>query len=84
MKIFITGATGFVGGHFINIVPPEIEIVAIKRSKSKEKIKLVRKVTWLEKEITELKVEDLHGVKISFSFCISWCFASKSFMGRTL
>jgi len=68
LKIFITGATGFVGGHFVNIVPPEIQIVALKRPKSKEKIKLIRKVKWLEKEITKLNVEDLLGVKSIFHF----------------
>jgi nucleoside-diphosphate-sugar epimerase len=68
LKIFITGATGFVGGHFVNIVPPEIEIVAIRRSKSKEKIKLIRNVKWIEKEFTNLNLDDLNGVKSIFHF----------------
>ena len=61
MKIFVTGGTGFIGGHFINIVPNNIEIFAIKRSKSRSKVKLNRKINWIEKELNDLTSKDLNG-----------------------
>ena len=61
MKIFVTGGTGFIGGHFINIVPNNIEIFAIKRSKSNSKVKLNRKINWIEKELNNLTSKDLNG-----------------------
>lgn len=51
MKIFVTGATGFIGGHFINVIPNEIEVFAPLRAKSKPKIKLHRNVNWIHKEL---------------------------------
>ena len=35
MKIFVTGATGFIGRHFINELPQDYEIFATKRNKKK-------------------------------------------------
>lgn len=61
MKIFVTGGTGFVGGHFINAVPNEIEIIAIKRKGSQPKILLNKDVHWLQKDLDEINEEDLKG-----------------------
>ena len=59
MKIFVTGATGFIGGHFINVVPNEIEVFAPIRNKSKPKIKLNRNVNWIHKELDCIESNDL-------------------------
>ena len=56
MKIFVTGATGFIGGYFINVVPNEIEVFAPIRSKSKPKIKLNRNVNWIHKDGSKINL----------------------------
>ena len=68
MKIFVTGATGFIGGHFINVVPEEIKIFALIRSKSKTKIKLNRNINWIRKELDQIKSEDLRGMNVLIHF----------------
>ena len=59
MKIFVTGATGFIGGHFVNVVPKQIEIFANRRNKNKSKIKPNRQINWIEKALEELDVKRL-------------------------
>lgn len=62
MKIFVTGATGFIGGHFVNVVPKQIEIFANRRNKNKSKIKPNRQINWIEKALEELDVKDLNNI----------------------
>ncbi len=62
MKIFVTGATGFIGGHFINVVPEQIEIFANRRCKNKSKIKPNRQINWIEKGLEDLDVKDLNNI----------------------
>lgn len=62
MKIFVTGATGFIGGHFINVVPKQIEIFANRRNKNKSKIKPNRKINWIEKSLQDLDAKDLNNI----------------------
>lgn len=64
MKIFVTGATGFIGSNFINhATAMDIEIVAQKRktSKSRVEVKNPEKVKWIAKELDEDLTEDLKG-----------------------
>jgi len=71
LKILITGGTGFIGGHFINMVPDNIKISAIKRSNSKSKIKINRKVKWVEKDLTNLVAKDLNNFDCIVHFASS-------------
>jgi nucleoside-diphosphate-sugar epimerase len=66
MKIFLTGATGFIGSHLLNIAVSEgFEIIALRRSeKSIPKIKIEGDVFWLNKSYEEITIEDLFGVDI--------------------
>ena len=49
MKIFLTGGTGFIGSHFINILLENgIEVVCLRRVGSKPRIKLNIEPFWLE------------------------------------
>jgi nucleoside-diphosphate-sugar epimerase len=49
MKIFVTGATGFIGSHFINAAhKAEHKIVGLKRKGSQPRIKLDKEPVWVE------------------------------------
>jgi nucleoside-diphosphate-sugar epimerase len=49
MKIFVTGATGFIGSHFLNAAHRAgYEIIAIRRSASKSKLKLEKEPIWID------------------------------------
>ncbi len=66
MRIFITGGTGFIGSHLLkNLLNNNYEIIALRRPKKNilNKIKN-HKLTWLEKEISEICIEDLYDVKL--------------------
>jgi nucleoside-diphosphate-sugar epimerase len=67
-KIFVTGATGFIGGYFINVVPQEIEIFSPIRSKSKPKIKLNRNVNWIHKELNCIDPKDFKEINVLVHF----------------
>ena len=49
MKLFITGATGFIGSHFVNNVHEAgHELVCLRRLGSKPRIKLFKEPNWVE------------------------------------
>lgn len=66
MKIFVTGATGFIGSNFLNKVLSEgHEVIALKRSvKSQPRLSLKKKPIWLVKQIDEVNSENLKGVDV--------------------
>lgn len=66
MKIFVTGATGFIGSHFLNkALSSGAEVIALKRNlRSKNRINLIKEPVWLIKQLDELEVEDLKGVDV--------------------
>ena len=63
MKIFVTGATGFIGSHFLNAaLAAGHTIVALRRSISAlPRVPLIVEPIWLEKDMHEVTSEDFIG-----------------------
>lgn len=66
MKIFVTGATGFIGSNFLKLAFSEgHEILALRRSeKSMPRVPLQFQPVWLTKELNEVKSTDLEGIDV--------------------
>lgn len=66
MNIFLTGGTGFIGSHLINqALEQGYSVLALKRLKSSQpRVPLKKDPTWLEKEMTEVTVEDLKDIDV--------------------
>jgi nucleoside-diphosphate-sugar epimerase len=67
MKVFVTGATGFIGSHFLNILAqkPEIEIVALRRNlDSQPRIPLLNEPLWITKALDQVDSIDLAEVDV--------------------
>lgn len=65
MKIFITGATGFVGSHFLNQAHAAgHEIVAQRRPGSLPRIALDRQPTWVDRPLDGEFEAELQGCKV--------------------
>ena len=67
MKLFVTGATGFIGSHFLNLLVqnPEIEIVALRRNlQSQPRIPLLKEPFWITKSLDQVNKVDLEGVDV--------------------
>ena len=69
MKLFVTGGTGFIGSHFIQIASEKNNtITASCRVGSVPKIYLSNQPQWLTKPLDELSSEDLIGVDVLVHF----------------
>ncbi|MBU78992.1 MAG: hypothetical protein CMD29_02565 [Flavobacteriales bacterium] len=65
MKIFVTGATGFIGSHFVNFAISEgHEIFALKRQNRSPKIKINGKINWIIKEFNQVSVNDFKNIQV--------------------
>ena len=67
MKVFVTGATGFIGSHFLNILAQSqtIEVVALRRNlDSQPRIPLLKKPIWITKALDQVEQADLKGVDV--------------------
>jgi nucleoside-diphosphate-sugar epimerase len=67
MRIFVTGATGFIGSHFLNILAqnPEIEVVGLRRNlDSLPRIPLLKEPFWITKSLDQVDRDDLEGVDV--------------------
>lgn len=66
MKIFVTGASGFIGSHFLNKAHLSgAEIIALRRNvNSKPRIRLNKQPVWLTKSLSEVNASDLIGVDV--------------------
>lgn len=63
MKIFLTGGTGFIGSHFINIVHSHgVEVIALRRPGSKSRVPLMKQPIWVEGSLDGDFTEQLLGV----------------------
>lgn len=64
MKLFVTGATGFIGSHFVNkAIAAGHEVIALRRStESKPRIEIPRQPIWLTKPLDGLTPADFEGV----------------------
>ena len=63
MKIFVTGATGFIGSHFLNAaLAGGHEVLALRRSAaSQPRVPLASQPTWLDKGMADVTASDLAG-----------------------
>lgn len=63
MKLFVTGATGFIGSHFVNqALDAGHDVVALRRSSdSRPRIALKTEPQWLYKGLNQVGEEDFHG-----------------------
>ena len=66
MRIFITGATGFIGSHFMNhALSAGHEVVALRRTaESMPRVALVREPTWLACSLRQITESDLAGTDV--------------------
>ncbi|MGJ8723012.1 MAG: NAD-dependent epimerase/dehydratase family protein [Roseibacillus sp.] len=66
MKIFVTGATGFIGSHFLNQAHKAgHELVALRRSEnSVPKVAVPEEVVWLTKEMDKLTASDFESIDV--------------------
>ena len=57
MRIFLTGGTGFIGSHFLNLALNKgYKIIALRRSPlSKVKINIDQQPLWIDKPLDTLK-----------------------------
>ena len=63
MKLFVTGATGFIGSHFTNMAHAAgHEVIALRRlSSSKPRITLGKKPVWIDAALDEVPESELVG-----------------------
>lgn len=63
MRLFITGGTGFIGSHFINVaLSAGHEAIALRRSsQSRPRISLIAEPIWLQKTMANTMQADLVG-----------------------
>jgi UDP-glucose 4-epimerase len=63
MRIAVTGATGFVGSHFLNeVLAHRHEVLALRRIGASTRVALNVEPEWIEGELDSLREENLAGV----------------------
>jgi nucleoside-diphosphate-sugar epimerase len=64
MRLFVTGATGFVGSHFVDhALAAGHEVVALRRTaESQARIELRREPVWLTKALDAVRGKDLESI----------------------
>jgi len=66
MKIFLTGATGFIGSHFVNqAIMNGHTVIGLRRSPlSRPKVGLIEEPQWLDKPMDQVMASDIEGSDI--------------------
>ena len=65
MKLFITGATGFIGKYFLDIaLNNNYEVTALTRSDISSNLKKHKNLHWLKKDLLSVSKNDLEGVDV--------------------
>lgn len=60
MKIFVTGGTGFIGGHFLKAaIAAAHDVLAVRRRGSKTRIPLPKEPTWLDGNLDDDRSREL-------------------------
>lgn len=63
MRLFVTGATGFIGSHFANrAIAAGHEVVAVRRPGSVPRVPVASAVRWLDRTLAGVLASDCHGV----------------------
>jgi nucleoside-diphosphate-sugar epimerase len=61
--MFVTGATGFIGSHFVNAARADgHEVVGMRRPGSTPRVPVDLGVDWIEGDLPEIRSSDLAGV----------------------
>lgn len=69
MKIFLTGGTGFLGSHFINLAHDNsIEITCLKRKDSLCRVNLLKEPKWCEGDLSDNWTNELKKCNIFIHF----------------
>ena len=63
MRMFVTGATGFIGSHVVNAARAAgHEVVGLRRPRSTPRVPVDLGVDWIEGDLAEIRSSDLAGV----------------------
>jgi nucleoside-diphosphate-sugar epimerase len=63
MRILVTGATGFIGSHFVNVASAAgHDVTGIRRPGSMPRVPVSGRVSWLEKSLNDLEPRHFTGV----------------------
>jgi len=69
MKVFVTGATGFIGSNFLNLLlKNDINVIALRRVNSLPRIKINYKTNWVEGNLDDNLERHLLGCDVLVHF----------------
>jgi nucleoside-diphosphate-sugar epimerase len=63
MRLLVTGATGFIGSHFVNAASAAgHQVLALRRPGSVPRVQVADSVRWLEKTLASVTASDCDAV----------------------
>jgi nucleoside-diphosphate-sugar epimerase len=64
MRILVTGATGFIGGHFLNTaLAAHHEVFALRRPCSRPRVRLIAEPVWVDAQLDKVRASTLKGIE---------------------